>query len=194
MVKSIHEVHCTVCDEDKVGLDRFLSLCAHNKIKVIHVDNGITKVSRHIMTTSTQESLDDAHRRVWFINQIAGVCGIKVLRRKIEVQPSAVDAVFDDHYFEMHANIRVADISDAVYDYTKWFVSQNAGKAVIGDKKLYMLTMRGYNTTLAQFEKEAHESLQSFKHLLDDKEHLFIEKCILDDNVKMDDHWMRPYV
>lgn len=189
-----HEIHCTISDEDKTALTRFIDLCIKNNIKIINVDNGITKISRHVMTSSTKTSYDDAKDVLWVLDLFSGISGAKIIRKKIEVQPSLVDYVQENEYFELHANIRVENISETVFDNTKWFVSQNADKKILDNKSLYMLTMRSYNTTIVDFQKDAKESLESFKHLLDDKEHFFIEKCIFDDNVQLDEHWMKPGV
>lgn len=129
-----HEIHCTVSDENKVSLTRFLEICSKNNIKVINIDIDTTKI------------------------------------------------------------MRVGKNSRGNFDSNIWFVSQNADIKTLNNKSLYLLTMRGYNTTIVDFQKAIKESLESFKHLLDDKEHFFIEKCIFDDNVQLDEHWMKPGV
>lgn len=188
------EVHCTIDDSDAVGVKHFEAQCKVEGIKVIHVDNGATRISRHVMTSTVCNSRFTADTLLQKIGHIARGCNTPVIRNKIEVSPEPGDVVTGEEYFELHANIRCDNINEVPFDREKWYVSQNANKPVKDGKGLFMLTARGYNIGLDEFRAGCVESLESFKHLLDAEEHQFVEKCVFDDNVELDAHWMMPGV
>lgn len=192
---AIHEVHCTIDHSNLVAATIFEELAKAKGIKIIHIDNGVTKVSRHVMTSVKAYGLGGAQDYLATIHRIAKDAGVGVLRNKIEKAPGDQNEVVQgEEYFELHASIRCVDISEVDYDANKWFVSQSPSKVLKDGKQLYLLTARGYRTTLEAFKKGCMKSMESFKHLLDTDEHQFVEKCIMDDNVKLDEHWMRPGV
>ena len=190
-----HEVHCTIDNSNPQAVADFRKECDAGGIKIIDVQNGATNVSTHVMTSTVCHSRPAAELLLRELRKVASDCGTPLIREKIEVPPNGPDDFVDENsYFEMHVNVRAANLQDVVFDRWKWFVSKNTGKAVVRGLPLWMLTARSYSTTLETFRKSCSGSMNSFRSFIDLDEPVFIEKCIYDTNVELDDHWMNPGV
>lgn len=193
---SKHEVHCTLGPSPSQKAEaEFRRQCAAGGIKVIDVENGATKVSRHVMTSTVCHSRAAADHLIQELKHLASITGLQIVREKIKVPPAwGTDRVQEGEYFELHLNIRAFDLAKVPFDRTKWFVSQNNSKPLSNQVPLWMLTARSYDTDLGSFNEECRRSFEGFKLFIDPDEPLFVEKCIHDSNVELDKHWMQPGV
>ena len=189
-----HEVHCTIDSSDHLAVAAFKKECEQGGIKVIIVENGATKVSTHVMTSTVCHSRRSASLLITELREIACLTNTSLIREKIEIPPVKGDRVSGQNYFELHVNVCVPDLARLDFDRTKWFVSQNINKRSNDGLPIHMLTARSYNISLEEFLKSCHKSMTSFETAIYKEDPIFTEKCIHDSNPCLDEHWMRPGV
>lgn len=167
----------------------FIGTCKIAGIKAFLVDNGMGKVSTHLMTSAVCRGGRALSEAKWAIQAIAEKVGLPIARNKVEVPMSqGFDYVTGSDYYEVHVELDLKGkcIEDVPFDNQLWSYSHRP------DKNQGMLTMRARNTTAPIFRLKAKESMAEFDDFIKPAGVQF-EKCIADDNSQMDADWMIGY-
>lgn len=185
----IFELHMTPHLGSKEQVELFMTQCNAHNIKTFLVDNGMNKVSTHLMTSVVCKGAEALATAKTIIEKITKETGLLMARSKIEVpMRKDFDYVSGDNYYEVHVELDLQGmaIEDVPFDNTLWSYSHRP------DKAQGMLTMRARNITAPVFRQKAEDSMKEFEPFIKDKGVQF-EKCISDTNAKMDADWMIGY-
>jgi hypothetical protein len=198
-----YEVHIT-CDSDPLT---FANKCREMNLRPVHAHNivGDEVVSTELLTQSAgYGSKEDALADMEAIANRCRDTGLRVIREKVEIDPSHEDAPLEDHeggidYLEAHIRIvhlvgqrsSVLDLRDELEDLglTLW-ASYNTFKRVPEGSEVTMLTARSFTQGLPNFKlfSEAAYSYASTGFTL---RPLIIEWAIADNNSALDGIWIR---
>jgi hypothetical protein len=199
-----YEVHIT-CSTDPSS---FIAACEQMNVRPVHAHNivGSRVVSTELLTqTGGFGPKDEALAAMASIAQRCRDIGLKVIREKVEVDPSHSDAPSEEHapgidYLEAHIRIvhaigqrpRALTLRDDLraQGLTLW-ASFNTLKRVTSGTEVTMLTARSFTQGLAQFKEQAEQAHEYVAQRFEVRP-LIIEWAITDNNTALDNVWTIP--
>lgn len=127
--EAIYELHITADNSNAAQAALFMQECKQAGVKAFFVDNGINKVSTHLMTSvicKGGDALAQAQKTIQFASARSGA---QITRTKVEVPPGpGFDYVAGSMYYEVHVEVKGEHACDIPFDHHLWSCSARPDK------------------------------------------------------------------